>query len=69
LASDSTISFIPMPVWKTQTGVWFLRNEIDLLRAVTKYIVWTVADVAELADALDSKFHFRRFQGVTSRFN
>jgi hypothetical protein len=27
-----------------------------------------VADVAELADALDSKFHFRRFQGVSSRF-
>jgi hypothetical protein len=35
--------------------VFFLRNETCLLRAVTKYIVWTVADVAELADALDSK--------------
>jgi hypothetical protein len=28
-----------------------------------------VADVAELADALDSKFHFCRFQRVLKRFN
>jgi len=34
-----------------------------------KYIGELVADVAELADALDSKFHFRCFQGVSSRFN
>ena len=28
-----------------------------------------VADVAELADALDSKFHFYRFRRVSLRFN
>jgi hypothetical protein len=43
-----------LPVQRFLAGV-FLRNETYLLRAVTKYIVWTVADVAELADALDSK--------------
>ena len=30
--------------------------KIDLLRGILKYIVRLVADVAELADALDSKF-------------
>ena len=35
-------------------------------------VVWRSnqeAHVAELADALDSGFHFRCFQGVSSRFN
>ena len=36
-----------------------LRTALNLL----------VADVAELADALDSKSHFYRFHGVSPRFN
>ena len=59
---------IAVPAGKFLAGV-FLRNETYLLRAVTKYIVGTVADVAELADALDSKFHFRCFQRASPRFN
>jgi hypothetical protein len=34
-----------------------------------KALISLVADVAELADALDSKFHFHRFQRAASRFN
>jgi hypothetical protein len=45
-----------------------VTNE-NLFTSPPDEIYWrTVADVAELADAPDSKFHFWCFQGVSLRF-
>jgi hypothetical protein len=44
-------------------------TETYLLRVSLKYIWRSSADVAELADALDSKFQFHHFQRASPRFN
>jgi hypothetical protein len=63
--SDGAAKFLT-PAGIFPTGVFFPGNEIYLLRAASKYIGETVADVAELADALDSKFDFCPFFRVAT---
>lgn len=45
------------------------RKLIFYFAARTNILSPLVADVAKLADALDSEFHFYRFQRASSRFN
>ena len=55
-----SIRFEPAHVVCHGLNQMILRVEIDLLRPVLKYIGFPRADVAELADALDSKSSIRK---------
>jgi hypothetical protein len=49
----------------TDIAIALLRSHVKLLYLAS---LWLSADVAELADALDSKFHFSPFFPVSSHF-
>jgi hypothetical protein len=59
LVSDAPPDLFRRRPEKFQAGVSFFGDEIYLLHTMTKYIGEPVADVAELADALDSKSSIR----------
>ena len=58
-----------MPMKPVLTGCLHPPQTLLYLKSAFRKTAKTlVADVAELADALDSKFEFHRFQQVSSRF-